>query len=87
MKAVKVPHDQLSSEALRGVVEEFLTRDGTDYGEIEVSLETKISQVYGHLKSGKVLIVFDSETQSCTLFDKDDPRLKDLDTNSPSVWE
>ena len=44
MTAFKVPYDQLSPEALQGVIEEFVTRDGTDYGEIEVSLETKISQ-------------------------------------------
>jgi len=52
MPAVKIPYDQLSSEALQGVIEEFVTLDGTDYGEIEVSLETKISQVLGQLKSG-----------------------------------
>ena len=44
-KALKIPYDQLSPEAIHGVIEEFVTRDGTDYGEIEVSLETKISQV------------------------------------------
>lgn len=34
-----VPWDQLSAEALRGLIEEFVTRDGTDYGEVEVPLE------------------------------------------------
>ena len=43
MSALKIPYDQLNSETLNGVIEEFVTRDGTDYGEIEVSLETKIS--------------------------------------------
>jgi len=37
MKAVKIPYDQLSPEALHGVVEEFVTRNGTDYGEVEVT--------------------------------------------------
>jgi len=36
MTAVKVPYNQLSPEALQGVIEEFVTRDGTDYGEIEI---------------------------------------------------
>ena len=37
MAGLKIPFDQLSHEALHGVVEEFVTRDGTDYGEIEIS--------------------------------------------------
>ena len=51
MTAIKIPYDQLSPEALQGVVEEFVTRDGTDYGEHEVSLETKINQVLAQLKA------------------------------------
>ena len=62
MTAVKIPYDQLSSKALKGVVEEFVTRDGTDYGEVEVSLETTVFQVLNQLKSGKAVIVFDQES-------------------------
>ena len=75
MPAVKIPHVQLSSEALQGVIEEFVTRDGTDYGEIEVSLETKISQVLEQIKSGKAVIVFDQKTETCTILKSDDPVL------------
>jgi len=87
MNAVKVPYDQLSPEALQGVIEEFLTRDGTDYGEVEVPLETRVSQVFAHLKSGKVVIVFDSDSQTCTILNKDTPELKHLDADRPSVWD
>ena len=73
MTAVKIPYSQLSSEALQGVIEEFVTRDGTDYGEIEVSLETKISQVLGQLKSGKAVIVFDQDSETCNILRSDDP--------------
>jgi len=58
MDAVKIPYKQLSSEALQGIIEEFVTRDGTDYGEVEVSLETKVTQIHSQLKSGKAVIVF-----------------------------
>ena len=34
-----IPVDKLSAEALRGVIQEFISRDGTDYGEIEASVE------------------------------------------------
>ena len=78
MTALKIPYDQLSSEALHGVLEEFVTRNGTDYGEIEVSLETKISQVLGQLKSGKAVIVFDQKTETCTILKSDDPVLENI---------
>jgi len=45
MSAVKIPCDQLSSEALHVVIEEFVSRDGTDYGETEIPVETKIGQL------------------------------------------
>lgn len=76
MKAVKIPYDQLSPQALEGVVEEFVTRDGTDYGEFEVALETRISQVINQLKTGKAVIVFDPESETCNIFRANDPVLK-----------
>ena len=79
MKAVKIQYDQLSPEALHGVIEEFVTRDGTDYGEIEVPLETRMIQLMNQLKSGKVLIVFDIESETCNILKRDDPFVKMLD--------
>ena len=79
MNAVKIPFDRLSPKALRGVVEEFVTREGTDYGEIEISLESKIAQVMTLLKNGKAVIVFDQETETCNILPGDDPVLKLLD--------
>ena len=78
MKALIIPHDQLSDEALHGVIEEFVTRDGTDYGEVEIPVETKIAQVMGQVKSGRAVIVFDPETESCTVLRSDDPLVKAL---------
>ena len=80
MTALKIPYDQLNSETLNGVIEEFVTRDDTDYGEIEVSLETKTSQVLGQLKSGKAVIVFDQGTETCNILRSSDPALKDVGT-------
>ena len=78
MTAVKILYDQLSPESLNGVIEEFVTRDGTDYGENEVSLETKISQVQNQLKSGKAVIVFDNRLETCTILKSDDPALNNI---------
>jgi uncharacterized protein len=79
MAALKIPYDQLNPETLHGVIEEFVTRAGTDYGEIEVSLETKISQVLGQLKSRKAVIVFDQATETCNILRSDDPVLVSLE--------
>ncbi len=76
---VKIPYDQLSPEALHGVIEEFVTRDGTDYGETEAPLETKVAQVLAQLKSGRAVVVFDQKTVTCNILRNDDPVLKMLD--------
>ena len=66
-----IPFQDLSSEALRGVIEEFVTREGTDYGESEMPLDTKVRQVLNQLHAGKVVIVFDQKTETCNIVSKD----------------
>ena len=63
MTTLKIPYDQLNPDTLHGVIEEFVIRDGTDYGETEVFLKTKISQVLGQLKSGKTVIILTRESK------------------------
>ncbi|PKN17282.1 MAG: cytoplasmic protein [Deltaproteobacteria bacterium HGW-Deltaproteobacteria-6] len=75
----KIPVDQLSAEALKGVIDEFITRDGTDYGAIEASPETKFKQVKQKLESGWAVLVYDDETETTNIFMKDDPLLKKMD--------
>lgn len=64
---VEVPPDMLSPDALRGVVENFILREGTDYGEREHSHEEKVAQVFTLLKRGEARIVFDPATETVTL--------------------
>jgi uncharacterized protein YheU (UPF0270 family) len=65
--ATELSPDQLSPQALRGLVEEFVTRDGTDYGAVERSVEDKIARVEAQLASGEARIVFDPETESANI--------------------
>jgi uncharacterized protein YheU (UPF0270 family) len=74
MAPLQIPIDSLSPEALAGLVEEFVTRDGTDYGLVEKTLAEKRSAVLRQLQRGEVVIVFDPEAESCTLVSKDDVR-------------
>jgi len=64
---VAVPHGELSPEALRGVIESFVLREGTDYGERDVPFETKVSQVLRQLERGEAQIMYDPETQGIAI--------------------
>ena len=62
-----IPHRMLSPEALHGVIEAFITREGTDYGLHEVPLATKVAQVRQQLDTGTAVIVYDEATESYTI--------------------
>lgn len=72
MNRVVVPYSSLSADALQGVIEEFITREGTDYGQQEFPLEKKREQVLRALKQGHVLIVFDAEAEAVTLVTREE---------------
>lgn len=61
---VVVPHTELSAELLRSVVESFVLREGTDYGEREASLDTKVAHVVHQLERGEAQILFDPQSES-----------------------
>ena len=61
---VTVPYTELSEEALRGVVESFVLREGTEYGEQEFSLDQKVAHVLRQLRRGEAQIVFDPATET-----------------------
>jgi len=61
---IVIPHRELSADALRGVLESFVLREGTDYGDREVSLEQKVAQVLRQLERGEAQIVFDPVVES-----------------------
>jgi len=64
---MEVPYTALSREALRGVITEFVTREGTDYGDRVYSLNEKIEHVMGQLRAGEVHIFYDQDTETCNL--------------------
>ncbi|MDB6098633.1 MAG: uncharacterized protein QOK23_2275 [Gammaproteobacteria bacterium] len=64
---VQVPYTELSPDLLHAVVESFVLREGTDYGEKELTLQAKVERVIAQLKRGEVKIIFDPESDSVTL--------------------
>jgi len=66
--------ERISPDALQGLVEEFITREGTDYGWEEFTLATKVEQVKQQLRRGEVVIVFDPASESVSLLTKHQAR-------------
>jgi uncharacterized protein YheU (UPF0270 family) len=61
---VEVPHAQLAPTVLRRLIEEFVTRDGTDYGAVERTLGEKVAAVVRQLETGELAIVVDIEHET-----------------------
>jgi uncharacterized protein len=61
---IAIPHQELSAEALIGVIRAFVLREGTDYGERELTLDEKVANVRTQLDRGEAQIVFDPDSAS-----------------------
>jgi uncharacterized protein len=68
---VVIPIEQLSEEALHGLINEFIQREGTDYGNHEYSLEQKHQQILKQLVSEKIVVVFDVNEESASIVQKE----------------
>ena len=66
-QAVAVPYTELAPDLLRAVVESYVLREGTDYGEREFSLAEKVARVINLLERGEAQIVFDPETETVSI--------------------
>ncbi len=79
MSIHRIPVNKLSHEALKGVIQEYISRDGTDYSEVEASEETKFRYVKQKLEKGLAVLIFDDEAETTNILLADDPVLKKLD--------
>lgn len=61
-----IPHDLLEADTLTRLIEDFVTRDGTDNGD-ETPLHTRVERVRHALARGVAVIVFDPDSQQCQL--------------------
>jgi uncharacterized protein YheU (UPF0270 family) len=64
---VTVPLDRLDPDTLRRLAEAFVTRDGTDYGATEPSLDAKVDDVLRQLRRGEAAVVYDPESETVTI--------------------
>lgn len=69
---MEIPRDRIDPETLHAIVEEFVTREGTDYGDRVYSLEEKVAHVLAQLERGEVCVLFDPATETITLASRDE---------------
>ena len=69
-EGVEVPYKDINPETLRNMIEEFVSRDGADWGEAGGSMEAKIKQVLKQFEAGKIKVVFDLTSQSANIVSK-----------------
>jgi uncharacterized protein YheU (UPF0270 family) len=80
---MRIPHTALSPEALQNLLEEFVTREGTDYGSHTYSLADKVQHVLRQIESGRAVILYDPRTSTCHIEvpDRVPPDTGELDAN------
>lgn len=83
---IVVPHEQIEPQTLRALIEEFVTRCGAVHGHGDVALDRQVEDVIRQLRSGMAVIVYDEESESCTIASRDS--LNDRDPSpEPRVVE
>lgn len=65
-----IPFDSIDDETLQSLVESFVLREGTDYGEVEIGLQEKVEQIIEQLKSGDIVIEYSEEHESVNIIEK-----------------
>lgn len=64
---MEIPYQTLNPDTLTNLIEELVTRDGTDYGDRELNLEEKVAQVKARLVSGTAKILYDEKLEVCEI--------------------
>jgi len=73
---IEIPIDRLNEDTLTAIIEEYITRESTEYGAREYTLEEKIHQVRSQLKTGQAVILFDEPTESCVIVPRSQLKVK-----------
>jgi uncharacterized protein YheU (UPF0270 family) len=71
---VEVPCERLPAPTLEALLEEYATRDGTDYGLVERSLQDKVNNLLAQLREGKLALLYDAASEEWDLVPRDRAR-------------
>lgn len=68
---IEVPTSQLAEQTLVALLEEFASRDGTDYGVKELTLDEKVGRLRGQLDASRIMLMYDSDSEQWDLVEHD----------------
>jgi uncharacterized protein YheU (UPF0270 family) len=68
---VRIPLERVASETLQAMLEDFASRDGTDYGLRELSLQEKVANLLAQLRVGELALMFDLDSEEWDLVSRD----------------
>jgi len=73
-----IPYDSLAPDTLETILDDIVSRDGTDYGVYELSVAQKRQQALQSLKKGEAVLLFDTESETIKMVRKEDMTHYDL---------
>ena len=65
--ALKIPFAELEEDVLEALLQEIVTRNGTDYGEVEISQDQQVRQIRHLLETNQVVLYWNSQIQSASI--------------------
>jgi len=68
---VRIPLDRVDSVVLKAMLEDYASRDGTDYGERELSMDEKVANLQRQLRSDELAVVYDLDSEQWDLLPQD----------------
>ena len=66
-EGLDIPYQQIDPETLRRMIQEFVSRDGADWGDVGCTLDDKVDQVLQQLRNNQVKVVFDLRSQTANI--------------------
>ena len=66
-----IPISDIPSETLQNLIEAFVLQEGTEYGEVDFSLEQKVNHVLMQLKTGEAFVQYSELHESVNIVTKD----------------
>jgi len=64
---IEIPHTHLTRDVVRRLAEEFVTREGTDYGRVEKTLEQKVTALIRQIERGEARILYDRDSETTNI--------------------
>ena len=69
---LEIPVSRLDGDVLDALLEEFATRDGTDYGEVETDVEKRVAKLQTDLTRSHLALLYDSDSEQWDLLPRED---------------